>query len=661
MRLETAILAIPALVGIALADPQPGDVFKEFRFDGGVNLCKQGLKRDQADFQISVDDLQGAVKAEVTGYFHTGHIGTSERMIQVNGGQKVPLPTAEIPRPNADCYFRYTFGRPSAEIPLKDLKTGANTFTFSVGPQTCYAFNWPCWGFHTFILRVYYDASRLRPDGRIVAPAGGGGILNETLAIHTEVRSPDSPVRSVEVLGYYYDYPFEGSGKYLDWHYMIKEQGTWSGFIGRTTAAPHRVTWDTRSIPDQEGPIRLTARITDARGISYMTPAVENLSLVRKRRSVRMYKAADVPENFMSRIGRTMKCRFEPIHEDLSQAVGAQVASIIPVGHLEGQSLSMCGLNDLQLRQYTALGNYRTDFFYDPYMPIGLGALKAGVNEFFIYSNTKGHMTEVCWPGPALLVSYDLTLPRNSGRESRPTYPPDSGPYYDTESLRYQASQEVTLVALDRDRAHLLKPKGPDDFIEFAMHVPKAGTYHLKTGYFRHKDNGPTQLSVDGVDHGPPWDQSSNAEKDEHTAAEVDLGMVRFPSGGDHRLRLRPVGKTQDGSAPNLTISYFYLDDQEKPSGPPEAPTDLVAIPIDRTVIQLKWKDNARNETQFTIERRVNGGPWAQIGQVPRNTTMFVNTGLRESVLYVYRVRASNALGYSPYCAGAAASGFRWR
>lgn len=402
------ILFIPSL---SLADPEPGDIFKEYHFaDGrGIHLCRQGAIRDSATFTIHVDDLQRAIKAEVTGYFHTGHIGTSERRIRVNDGKPIDLPAAEIPSGRTECFFTYIFGRPSVEISLKDLKEGENHFTFFVGPQICYGFNWPCYGFHSFILRIYYDETKPHPTGFIEYPPEGHVITNDELMIKTKYQSAQAAITSVDVIGYYYDYPFEGSGKYLDWHYMIDEYGRWFGFINRCKKSPYHETWDLKWLPDQSEPIKLMARITDANGISYMTSAVENLTLKRVNRSVRMYKATEVPENFKVRVNKTMKCRFEPITKDLRQASEAQLVSIISIGHLENKYLSVCGVNDITIKQYAGLPDLHTDFFYNTYLPLDLDILKQGVNEFFVHSNTEGHMTEVCWPGPALLVSYNIS------------------------------------------------------------------------------------------------------------------------------------------------------------------------------------------------------------------------------------------------------------
>jgi hypothetical protein len=191
---------------------------------------------------------------------------------------------------------------------------------------------------------------------------------------------------------------------------MIDEYGRWFGFSDRSKESPYHETWDLRRLPDQNGPMRLMARITDASGMSFMTPVVDSLTLKRQRRSVKMYKTTDVPENFKVRIGETMTCHFEPVTDDLSLACEAQLVSIIPIGHLENRYLSRCGINDIEIKRYEALPDLHSDFFYDTYLPVDLNILKPGINEFFVFSNTEGHMTEVCWPGPALLVSYNTSV-----------------------------------------------------------------------------------------------------------------------------------------------------------------------------------------------------------------------------------------------------------
>jgi hypothetical protein len=109
---------------------------------------------------------------------------------------------------------------------------------------------------------VYYDNNKTHPSGEIEYPINGQVITNDELMIKTKVHAQSAPISSVDVVGYYYDYPFEGSGKFLDWHYMIDEYGRWFGFIDRNSNFPYHETWNLEWLADQKEPMKLMARIT---------------------------------------------------------------------------------------------------------------------------------------------------------------------------------------------------------------------------------------------------------------------------------------------------------------------------------------------------------------------------------------------------------------
>jgi hypothetical protein len=81
----------------------------------------------------------------------------------------------------------------------------------------------------------------------------------------------------------------------------------------------------------------------------------------------------------------------------------------------------------------------------------------------------------------------------------------------------------------------------------------------------------------------------------------------------------------------------------------PAAPSNLTATATAKNKIQLRWTDNAGNETGFKIERSTNGTTFTQIATVGANVTSYSNNGVRQGTTYVYRVRATNATGDSPY------------
>jgi hypothetical protein len=79
------------------------------------------------------------------------------------------------------------------------------------------------------------------------------------------------------------------------------------------------------------------------------------------------------------------------------------------------------------------------------------------------------------------------------------------------------------------------------------------------------------------------------------------------------------------------------------------APSNLVGTPVGLKRIDLSWTDNSTNESGFKIERSNNGTKFSQIATLQAGTTTFANTGLRRGKTYLYRVRAYNSIGNSPY------------
>jgi hypothetical protein len=76
----------------------------------------------------------------------------------------------------------------------------------------------------------------------------------------------------------------------------------------------------------------------------------------------------------------------------------------------------------------------------------------------------------------------------------------------------------------------------------------------------------------------------------------------------------------------------------------PAAPTELSAVVLSGSGIQLTWTDNADNETGFAIERNQH-----EIVTVGTDVETATHSGLPPGALYSYRVRAFNPFGYSDY------------
>ncbi len=102
---------------------------------------------------------------------------------------------------------------------------------------------------------------------------------------------------------------------------------------------------------------------------------------------------------------------------------------------------------------------------------------------------------------------------------------------------------------------------------------------------------------------------------------------------------INPAGGSPYSNTATVTTPYSL----------PAAPTSLVAGATSPNSITLVWQDVAINETGYQVERSTAGGSFSLIASVPANSSTFSATGLTENTGYVFRIRATNPAGASPY------------
>jgi hypothetical protein len=140
--------------------------------------------------------------------------------------------------------------------------------------------------------------------------------------------------------------------------------------------------------------------------------------------------------------------------------------------------------------------------------------------------------------------------------------------------------------------------------------------------------------------------------------------QIRFPSVNDTNHFVR-------GLQPSTEYTFRIVALHPLPSKwstvtvrtmdpPPIAPAIAPVLYADRdssSTINLKWLD-VELETEYRIEREnfPGGGVWQQIATAAANTTSYLDTSLDAGTTYVYRIRAANSYGASPYSNEAAAS-----
>ncbi len=108
--------------------------------------------------------------------------------------------------------------------------------------------------------------------------------------------------------------------------------------------------------------------------------------------------------------------------------------------------------------------------------------------------------------------------------------------------------------------------------------------------------------------------------------------------------------------------SFKFMSCAAPPETLPAAPSNLTATPTQKQPIypfvDLGWKDNSNNETNFAIERCMGAGcvTFTPLATVGANVTAYHDAPTQRKTTYVYRVKARNGAGSSAYSNTASAT-----
>ncbi len=403
-----AVLAIFLPTTMALAQPKPGDVYREYTWhpkEGSSPASNSRWQRvtgpDATDSRahgflpnsvnrISINDFQHATRAEISLEMNNVHPGTAGHKVRFNGGSWLPIPHTAL------AYHVAQY--PAIPVSLDSLRNGDNTFEFTAKRGNAFGNSWPQWLSYGATVRIYYDeAAKTHPTGQITSHSDGASVgQNEVFRAST---TSSKPIKQVDFVGKYSDFNWKGDGKFRQW----QDQTSYSkirNHIGSDTKAPFNVTWDNDWIPDQDKPMEVSARIIDNTGLTYITQPVSGLELERPY-SVKMYRATDVPQNWGSRAGRTHTAKIK-VKDDLSKATEARVT----LATWNGEAADEIGLNNkFVIKNIGKNHNLSYDSFNVP-----LDLVNEGNNTFHTFSNTRDHAIDVQWPGPVLFVRSDVDV-----------------------------------------------------------------------------------------------------------------------------------------------------------------------------------------------------------------------------------------------------------
>lgn len=406
------MLNLSAGFNLLLAQPEPGDLFKEYTWFNEWGDCNGALRvGGQLDYKLAgmvqnyngdgvilppFDlDLKQAIRAELVVEKMLCHEGTEGLRVHINGFDPILIPeSAKIPRPQSSYAYHYNAIVP---IDLSLLKSGTgNSFLFEVDTADHW---WPQNLVYGMILRVYYENDVLKSRGRITYPKTGATIgLNN----HISMWVPDvMEIKKADMLGFYEDVDLEGDGVYRQWHYSY-HKGEIYNHMGTYPGPPFLFKWNSEWLPDQNEAIKIAAFIHRNDGYIYMTEMVDSLKLERHWISVELCKPYRRPKGWFTRDGEFEE-RFQ-IKGDLKKAVEAKMVF---------RTWSPGYFNGIYLNDFIVFEKEGPTYdYFEHHIPIKeLEVLQAGENKLRtgltpLHQGQMVHGVEVQWPGIMLLIKY---------------------------------------------------------------------------------------------------------------------------------------------------------------------------------------------------------------------------------------------------------------
>lgn len=340
--------------------------------------------------------LEGALKAEVTLDYWSGHPGTTGKKIRFNEGKRwIPLEEhlEGAPLPAMDYYARYNL---TLDVPLDHLVEGDNTIR---GTCSDNAWGWGQWGWYSITLRVYLDPARLG-DFNAVVKAVTDPTPSGHPAFQLEASDPER-VGRVDYLARYHGLDENGEGHLHDYHGFYRS-GEWHGHVGTAGSATENIVWDTSWVPDQELPVSLIARCRVDNAVWYVTPALTDVSLPERDYRIQLVTARQVPGSFSVRNHQVNSCILPlPLDFDPSSIIEARMFIRTWNAENNEQGYTPFRINHSPWFEFLTGPSHR---FHMETLAIPHEYLRDGHNLFTFTSTTHHHGCEILWPGPQVLL-----------------------------------------------------------------------------------------------------------------------------------------------------------------------------------------------------------------------------------------------------------------
>lgn len=148
-----------------------------------------------------------------------------------------------------------------------------------------------------------------------------------------------------------------------------------------------------------------------------------------------------------------------------------------------------------------------------------------------------------------------------------------------------------------------------------------------------HVYGAPAPLDTDNDGMPDAWEEANGLNKNSADALAVSVSHAPYLNIEVYINGLTNV-TPPDFIIPPSNLNFTNLASTETPSS---------------SSLTINWIDGATNETNYVIERSVNGTDFTVINTQAANTTSYHDTGLVPNTLYYYRIKAINSTESSVY------------